>query len=451
MAPTDARAIGVTSKSPRTDWAELHGWYQAILTAGQNWRTRLSRRLKDLGLKGLLTPESVAIIEADVVESRNHLRRTLLKASECLLRRPGRPLQTAGDCRFLLLLSANPLLHSVWYDDHEPKDELSASRNTAQRKQAEGTDEVKLPLKVARSTARRHTGIVKRILGLIANLSQEIHRNLVSCFARYADDDFRKFVELVGGFVTHRLMRQRRSHRGSQPHTMTSVLVPEISGPGAGTSAQLHAALGIGTKTASPANLEGVVDYRDDWQIKVAAKVMSLLFIANHSNGLKAQEYTTAHAAKVGHSSSDPHDPLSQTSRVFGFRSRERVQLLPTSAFYNTLLDYCDLIGDFEAWENRSGSFSFCQYPMFLSIWAKIRILEHDARRQMEIKARQAFFNSILSRRAVSQYLVLRVRRECLVDDSLRGVSEVVGSGEEDIKKGLRIAFVGEEGVDAGG
>ena len=69
----------------------------------------------------------------------------------------------------------------------------------------------------------------------------------------------------------------------------------------------------------------------------------------------------------------------------------------------------------------------------------------------MEVKAREAFFNSILNHRPVSQYLVLKVRRDCLVEDSLRGVSEVVGSGQEEIKKGLRIEFLGEEGVDAGG
>ena len=77
--------------------------------------------------------------------------------------------------------------------------------------------------------------------------------------------------------------------------------------------------------------------------------------------------------------------------------------------------------------------------------------MEYDARRQMEVKAREAFFSSILSRKAVSQYLVLKVRRDCLVDDSLRGVSEVVATGQEEIKKGLKIDFIGEEGVDAGG
>lgn len=125
--------------------------------------------------------------------------------------------------------------------------------------------------------------------------------------------------------------------------------------------------------------------------------------------------------------------------------------MLTTSDFYNTLLDYSDLIADFEAWESSRGKFSFCQYPFFLSIWAKIQIMEHDARRQMEVKARQAFFDSIMTHKSVNQYLVLKVRRECLVEDSLKGVSEVVGSGTEDIKKGLRIEFKGEEGVDAGG
>lgn len=40
-----------------------------------------------------------------------------------------------------------------------------------------------------------------------------------------------------------------------------------------------------------------------------------------------------------------------------------------------------------------------------------------------------------------------------LTDDffRLRGLSTVVGSGQEELKKGLRIDFLGEEGVDAGG
>ena len=69
----------------------------------------------------------------------------------------------------------------------------------------------------------------------------------------------------------------------------------------------------------------------------------------------------------------------------------------------------------------------------------------------MEVKAREAFFDSIMTSKTATQYLTLKVRRDCLVEDSLRGVSEVVGSNYDDIKKGLRIEFKGEEGIDAGG
>ena len=68
----------------------------------------------------------------------------------------------------------------------------------------------------------------------------------------------------------------------------------------------------------------------------------------------------------------------------------------------------------------------------------------------MEVKARNAFITNISNRTALSQYMVLKVRRECLVEDSLKGISESVGS-MDDIKKGLRVEFIGEDGIDAGG
>jgi len=115
------------------------------------------------------------------------------------------------------------------------------------------------------------------------------------------------------------------------------------------------------------------------------------------------------------------------------------------------MVEFVDLVTDFEAWEKKAADFTLCQYPFLLSMGAKIRILEHDARRQMEIKAREAFFNSILRNKTMEQYLILKVRRDCLVDDSLKSISEVVGAGQEEIKKGLKVQFMNEEGIDAGG
>lgn len=78
---------------------------------------------------------------------------------------------------------------------------------------------------------------------------------------------------------------------------------------------------------------------------------------------------------------------------------------------------------------------------------AKMNIMEYDARRQMEIKAREAFFTTVFQKRVVAPHLLLKVRRDCIIEDSLTQIS----SNEMDVKKGLRIEFVGEDGVDAGG
>ncbi|KAL8659885.1 MAG: hypothetical protein Q9226_000179 [Calogaya cf. arnoldii] len=421
---------------------------------GQDWSKYIQDYSNNTSAAKPWTAENLAKIESDIHKSSTHLRRTLLKATESLLRRPGRPLKTPRDCRFLLLLLANPLLYFARSYDYNDSARCSESDMQGKHVKPTGTSHEIQPSPLGQSSTRSHTGIVKRILGLMANVSQESHRQLISWFARYPEDDIRKLVDLVGGFVTHRLIRQRRRLQTSHSQNQAAVLIPEISGPGAGTSAQLHAALSTGPSTASREKSGNKVIYCDDWQVKAAAKVMSLLFQANHSSSLRRQGYTkTNNVSELEPSSSIREDVVGQ-SRLPGCRPPSLAcskTALPTSAFYNTLLDYCDLVADFEAWENRRGSFSFCQYPMFLSLWAKIRILEHDARRQMEIRARQAFFNSITRRSAVSQYLLLKVRRECLVEDSLRGVSEIVGSGQEEIKKSLRIAFQGEEGVDAGG
>jgi E3 ubiquitin-protein ligase HECTD2 len=246
---------------------------------------------------------------------------------------------------------------------------------------------------------------------------------------------------LIGSFVTYRLTRQHGKKREIDQDP-TGGLIPNVAGSGRGSSAALHAALGVsGQLSKKTDGKPQAVIYNDDWQIKAAARVMALFFSANNSGLVRRGETRPLAALEGGHSA--------------GLAARERAhshgQILPTSDFYNTLLDYSDLIADFEAWESRRGKFAFCQYPFFLSIWAKIQIMEHDARRQMEVKAREAFFDSIMTRKSVNQYLVLRVRRDCLVEDSLKSVSEIVGTGGEEIKKGLRIEFRGEEGIDAGG
>lgn len=445
-------------KSPCVNWAELDEWYHAIVTVGSSWRQRLQKFqggdfLSEKGKAMLRTTltEDFAQIEEDFAEACAHVQRALLKVTENLLRRPGRPLKTPEDCRFLLILLTNPLLYTPELGKATlstvAKSEISASQSqsTAPRPlmaslRQPSTSDRRSPSTRNGSTGK-HSGIIKRILGLMSNLPSECHHYLIIWFSRFSEVHFRRIVDLTGSFVTYRLTRQHGRKR-SNSHDEHGGLIPSISGPGPGSSAQLHAALGISGAPKSPDRNDAGMPYGEDWQIKAAARVMSLLFSANNQGSSRRRDSTRISPSAACRS---------RAGSAARNRAHRHGQLLPTNAFYNVLLDYSDLVADFEAWESRRGRFSFCQYPMFLSIWAKIRIMEHDARRQMEIKAREAFFNSIMSRKAINQYLILKVRRDCLVEDSLRSVSEVVGTGQEEIKKGLRIEFLGEEGLDSGG
>jgi E3 ubiquitin-protein ligase HECTD2 len=215
------------------------------------------------------------------------------------------------------------------------------------------------------------------------------------------ENHFRRLVELGGSFITYRIGRQD-TKKTLQRHNV----------------------------------LRGKLPYSDDWQIKAMARVMALLEKANN-NSLGRRKHLRS---------------LSSSGSAAAWRqeAHSRGQIIPSSSFYNMRVDYCDLIADFDAWESKLAKFCFCQYPFFLSMGAKIQILEHDARRQMEIQARNAFITNISNRTALSQYMVLRVRRECLVEDSLKGISESAGT-IDDLKKGLKVEFVGEDGIDAGG
>ncbi|KAJ1814274.1 putative E3 ubiquitin-protein ligase, partial [Coemansia sp. RSA 2598] len=161
-----------------------------------------------------------------------------------------------------------------------------------------------------------------------------------------------------------------------------------------------------------------LVMHQHDWRLVTAAKVMALL-----------------HAANL----------------LLPSRSR-----LPVDAFYNDGIDNMDLISDYDAWQARiSNAFSFCQYPFLLSLRAKVQIMQVDAARQMDSKLKEAVITALFQNyhsRAVAAgasqpHLKLFIRRNCLVEDSLHQLA----THEQDLKKRLKIEFVGEEGIDAGG
>ncbi|KAL2821372.1 hypothetical protein BDW59DRAFT_110562 [Aspergillus cavernicola] len=429
----------VTSRNPRINWVDLDQWYQMMMAAGTSWVEMWSTmRPSPVGDEERTKTEAwdtadLSAIEKEMTDSRLHLHRTLLKATENLLKRPRRPLKKPDDIRFLLMLLPNPLIHpptsALASLTAANSDIMPARPGGSNHRQPIGSKS--RPIRNPSGGPGNHPGIVKRILGLLANLPNDCHHYLVSWFSRLSIGQFEKIVELVGRFVTYRLSRQHVRRR-SEPANEDNYLIPTLSSTAMTTPSELHAAISGRNQPKQTTDKQDTPRiYNDDWQIRAAGRVMALLFTANNTDVARTPQETWS------------------TSRQQG---SQRGHLIPISSFYNTRLDYSNLvIADFEAWESKTPKFSFCQYPFFLSIGAKIQILEHDARRQMEVKAREAFFSSILTRKAVSQYFVLRVRRDCLVEDSLQRVSEVMGSSPEEMKKGLRIGFVGEEGVDAGG
>ncbi|TPX68906.1 hypothetical protein SpCBS45565_g02871 [Spizellomyces sp. 'palustris'] len=149
-------------------------------------------------------------------------------------------------------------------------------------------------------------------------------------------------------------------------------------------------------------------NYPSDWATRSAARVMALLSAAN------------------GH----------------------RAEQLPMADFYNTVVDYINLYRDFQIWQgDRTGAFAFCQYPFLVSLGGKMQIMEADAKRQMAERFKEAFFRTALHGLVTDPFLSLRIRRSALIEDSLNQLQ----SRHFDLKKKLRIEFVNEDGVDAGG
>ncbi len=96
--------------------------------------------------------------------------------------------------------------------------------------------------------------------------------------------------------------------------------------------------------------------------------------------------------------------------------------------------------------------FHICNYPFVFDAKAKMTLLHVDQIIQMHnarLRARaHSFFNQDVMGPEEMNYLVLRVSRENIVQDTLM---QIRGLTTDDLKMPLRIYFVGEEAEDAGG
>ncbi|XP_015722366.1 probable E3 ubiquitin-protein ligase HECTD2 isoform X2 [Coturnix japonica] len=120
--------------------------------------------------------------------------------------------------------------------------------------------------------------------------------------------------------------------------------------------------------------------------------------------------------------------------------------------FYNSTLDHIDLMEEYHNWQcyGNSHRFSFCQYPFIISIAAKKVIIQRDSEQQMISIARQSLVDKVSRRQKPDMnmlFLNVKVRRTHLVSDSLDELTRK----RADLKKKLKVTFVGEAGLDMGG
>lgn len=136
---------------------------------------------------------------------------------------------------------------------------------------------------------------------------------------------------------------------------------------------------------------------------------------------------------------------------------------LHTNDFYNSLLDFIDYKLDFQKSgkvqrkdeisdlfsidKSKTNGFAFSDYPFLLSLGLKISIMGFEIRRTMEYQAELAFLHSIDQHKYVPVYFRIKVRRKFLVIDSLNSIKEQ----QNNLLKALRVEFIGEMGIDAGG
>ncbi|GMF56685.1 unnamed protein product [Phytophthora fragariaefolia] len=103
--------------------------------------------------------------------------------------------------------------------------------------------------------------------------------------------------------------------------------------------------------------------------------------------------------------------------------------------------------------ERMLSEMSFCDFPFVLDAASKSKVLQIDSDLEQRARAQDVVLSSrsiLAMESAPSPYLVLKVRRENIVEDAMQQLVRLSSSAET-LKKPLKVKFVGEEGIDEGG
>jgi len=144
-------------------------------------------------------------------------------------------------------------------------------------------------------------------------------------------------------------------------------------------------------------------------------------------------------------------EPIESATRLLGLlhEANAKCKVLSYMDFYNDAVnnDEFNIKEDYRRWKQPDRyRFAFCQYPFVYDPSSKSRILQLESTMKMSHEFEDAVLRSIFIG-ATCPYLVLKVRRDHLIPDTLMQISR----RPDDLKKPLKVHFVGEEGVDEGG
>ncbi|CEM37948.1 unnamed protein product [Vitrella brassicaformis CCMP3155] len=166
--------------------------------------------------------------------------------------------------------------------------------------------------------------------------------------------------------------------------------------------------------------------------VKNAIKFIQLLYSANEARTKESLS----------------HESSSTSVSVY----RTPPNCLPMREFNNDAINATTMLikHDFLQWiQGEELDLGLMDHPFLLDAASKATALKYDALIQQNFERRHAVIAGLMNNsRTVTPYLVFRVRRDSLVEDTLRALSS---GGVEDLKKQLKVIFDGEEGVDEGG
>lgn len=349
--------------------------------------------------------------------------------------------------KWLLILLMNPMLRICLKPSQEPKQHLDTPKIRAVSFE-----------------------VTKRCVGYLTNMDDKTLDAMMHLLKYVKHAPFKQLVNFLNLYITFLLLRYYRASgfggstldvQGIQPNVVRSHRNMETCARNTAvnnTSFQLHditptyddAEISNNKSTSDDWTVRhGNIKVNDnkrfrfdphllqkDWHIRTATKLMYILYSANIRRGAGGQN-------------------------IFKVPSRQTDNTrLGNEEFYNTMLDFLDFRKDFDIWRGmepfgiiavaghtNQKYTTFCSYPFLLSLGVKISIMELEFRRIMEFNAEQAFLSSLDQRKVFDVYFRIRVRRDHIANDSLKAIKE----NQQDLLKSLRIEFIGEPGIDAGG